>query len=244
MMALVFNKRREKFMEHHKNNEPHSFFHNQQILVKKTEELVRSKLEGEGTGHDWWHVHRVRNMALTLARQEKASAFTVELAALLHDIADWKFQKDGNDDVGPTMAQEFLDSIGVSKEISTHVSEIIKTISFKGAHVHTKVHTKEAEIVQDADRLDALGAIGITRCFAYGGLKNNPIHDPEIKPQLHSSFEEYKQGGKTSVNHFYEKLLLLKDRMNTEAGRRIAQQRHDVMEQFLSRFYKEWDGEL
>ncbi len=229
-------------MDQYKNKEPHSFFHNQQVFVKKTEEFVRSKLEGEGSGHDWWHVHRVRNMALTLAREEKASAFVVELAALLHDIADWKFQDGGNDDIGPAVAKEWLDSIGVSSEISTHVADIIKTISFKGAAVISKVRTKEAEIVQDADRLDAIGAIGISRTFAFGGMKGNPIHDPEIKPQNDQTFEEYKKCDTTAHNHFYEKLFLLKDRMNTDAAKKIAQERHEYMEQFIARFYKEWDG--
>ncbi len=212
-------------------------------IIKQTEEYVRSKLQGDSSGHDWWHIYRVWKMALKLAKEEKdVDLFVVQLAALLHDIADWKFYN-GDDDVGPKLAREFLSKLQVDKDIISHVCQIIKDISFKGAGVKTPMITKEGMIVQDADRLDAMGAIGIARTFAYGGFKGRDIYNPNIKPKKHSSFEEYKKSQGHSINHFYEKLLLLKDLMNTEAAKKVAEDRHKFMEQFLDRFFKEWEGE-
>jgi uncharacterized protein len=211
-------------------------------ILKQTDTHVRSLLSGEGSGHDWWHVDCVRKTALHIAKEEKADLFIVELGALLHDIADWKFHK-GDDSVGPRMAREWLQKLGVDEQTINHVCEIIKDISFKGAGVKTAMKTKEGMIVQDADRIQALGAIGVARCFAYGGSKAREIYNPDIKPTMHQSFEQYKSANGTSLNHFYEKLLLLKDRMNTAAGKKIAEKRHAYMEQFLEQFYKEWNGQ-
>jgi len=209
--------------------------------IKNTEVFVREKLEGEGSGHDWWHIHRVRNMALSIAKQEKADLFVVELAALLHDIADHKFHN-GDETVGPQVAGEWLTSENVEPNVILHIQEIIKDLSFKGANVATPMETIEGKVVQDADRLDAIGAIGVARAFAYGGHKNRELYNPEIAPTLHDTFEAYKKDTGPTVNHFYEKLFLLKDRMNTKAGHRIAEARHEYMKDFLKRFYAEWDG--
>jgi len=164
----------------------------------------------------------------------------VQLAALLHDIADYKFHG-GDDILGPQLAEKWLKKMQVEKGIISHVCEIIKEISFKGARVKSKMKTKEGMIVQDADRLDAMGAVGIARCFATGAKLNREIYNPKIKPKLHKSFEEYKKARSTSINHFYEKLLLLKDLMNTKTAKKIAKERHKFMKQFLDRFFKEWD---
>lgn len=206
-----------------------------------TEAFARAKLEGEGTGHDWWHLHRVREIALRLAREEGGCDLeVVELAALLHDIDDWKFS--GDEKAASRAARAWLESIGAPEATIAHVCEIADTISFKGAGVPTPMRTKEGMVVQDADRLEALGAIGIARAFAYGGAKGQELHSPDIEPRPHASFEAYKKGTKTTINHFHEKLLLLKDRMQTEAGRRLAAERHRYMEEFLARFGAEWDG--
>lgn len=210
-------------------------------ILQKTEQFVREKLEGEGTGHDWWHIHRVRNTALTLAEKEQADLFITELAALLHDIADHKFHG-GDDTVGPKVAGEWLGSLNVDQGTITHVKEIIKDLSYKGAGVATPMKSIEGKVVQDADRLDALGAIGIARAFAYGGHKNRALHDPDAPATMHDSFEAYKKDTGPTINHFYEKLFLLKDRMNTDAARAMAEERHEFMEEYVNRFLKEWDG--
>ncbi len=210
-------------------------------IIKATEEYVRKTLEGEGSGHDWWHVDCVRKTALHIAKEEKADLFIVELGALLHDIADWKFHN-GDETVAPRIAREWLEKQEADEQTIEHVCHIIKDISFKGAGVNTPMHTKEGQIVQDADRIQALGAIGIARCFAYGGSKGREIYNPNIKPAMHQTFEQYKKARGTTLNHFYEKLLLLKDRMNTETGKKIAQERHEYMEQFLKQFFKEWNA--
>ena len=215
-------------------------------LIHRTEALVRQRLAGEATGHDWYHTDRVRYLALRIAADEQIAGaevnrLTVELAALLHDIEDWKFHK-GDDSVGPRAAAAWLGEQGVDPDLIDHVAEIIATMSFKGAGVSTPMRTIEGQIVQDADRLEALGAIGIARSFAYGGFKGQMIHDPEITPAMHESFEAYKTAGGTTINHFSEKLLLLRDRMNTETGRRIAAHRHQFMESFLAEFFAEWEG--
>jgi len=189
-------------------------------IIKKTEKYVEKTLKNDGTGHDWWHIHRVRKTSLELGQKEKANLFIVELAALLHDIADWKFFG-GDDTKGAQTARKWLQKFNLEENTINHVCNIIKEISFKGAGVKTKMTTIEGQIVQDADRLDAIGAIGIARTFAYGGNKNREIYNPEIKPQFHQSFEEYKKSQGTSLNHFYEKLLLLKNLMNTKTGRKI-----------------------
>ncbi len=211
-------------------------------IIKKTEEYIRKALEGEGTGHDWWHVYRVRKNAVHLCNGEDADLFVVQLGALLHDIADWKFNG-GDDSVRPRKARERLEKFQVEEEVIAHVCEIIREVSFKGAGVSTRMQTKEGMIVQDADRLDALGAIGIARTFAYGGYKGREIYNPDIKPERHETFEQYKTKTGPSINHFYEKLLLLKDLMNTKTAKDVAKQRHEFMEQYLDRFYKEWEGE-
>lgn len=210
-------------------------------ILSKTEAYVRNKLEGEGSGHDWWHIHRVRNTALKLGIEENANLFVVELAALLHDIADHKFHG-GDEEIGPATAREWLTKLNVDESIINHVCEIIRDASFKGAEVETPMKTIEGKVVQDADRLDAIGAIGIARTFAYGGYKGRELYNPDIKPESHNSFDSYKKSTGPTINHFYEKLFLLKDRMNTESGRKLAEQRHQFMKEFVDRFLEEWGG--
>jgi len=209
--------------------------------IAATEAHVRAKFEGEGTGHDWWHVDRVRRTAVEMAAEEGADRAVVELAALLHDIADWKFH-DGDPHAGSREARTWLEGCGVDAGTIDHVCAIVDGVSFKGAGVDTPMETIEGRVVQDADRLDALGAIGVARTFAYGGHKGQPLHDPESEPEPHDSFEAYKSGGGSSIAHFHEKLLLLKDRMLTDSGRRRAAERHAFLETFLDRFRREWDG--
>ncbi len=210
-------------------------------LISKTEEYIRDKLEGEGSGHDWWHIHRVRNTALKLAKEENADPFVVELAALLHDIADHKFHN-GDEEIGPATARSWLKDLEIEEPDIEHVCEIIRDVSFKGAEVATPMKTIEGKVVQDADRLDALGAIGIARAFAYGGYKERELYNPDIKPEKHDSFEAYKKSTGPTINHFYEKLFLLKDRMNTDSGKKEAEKRHQFMRKFVERFLAEWDG--
>ncbi len=210
-------------------------------IIAKTTEFVRSRLEGEGTGHDWWHIDQVRKLALRIGQEEGADLFLVEIGALLHDVADFKFHG-GDETVGPRVAREWLESIQVDKDVIDHICDIILHISFKGANVENKISTLEGKVVQDADRLEALGAIGIARCFAYGGSKGRPIYEPGEEPEFHDSFEAYKKGPKSSLIHFYEKILLLKDRMNTPTGRKIAEGRHEFVERFLEQFHDEWEG--
>ena len=210
------------------------------LLLQRTNEYVRNALQGEATGHDWWHISRVYKSALIIGSLEDANLFIVQLAALLHDIGDWKFHG-GDDTVGAQMAGEWLTELGADPEVADHVCQIIRDISFKGAGVRCLMHSKEGMVVQDADRLDALGAIGIARAFAYGGHVGQEIYNPSLKPQCHETFEEYKASRSTTINHFSEKLLLLKDRMNTETGKRMAEQRHRFMETYLDRFFEEWE---
>jgi len=213
----------------------------QSQIIQRTEEFVRETLAADSTGHDWWHINRVRNVALKLAKTEGADPYIVELAALLHDIADWKFHA-GDITAGATKARQWLTSLGVDETIQARVAQIILTVSFKGAGVKNEVDTLEGQVVQDADRLDALGAIGIARTFAYGGHFNRVMYDPEEKPVQHATFEQYKSSKGTTINHFYEKLLLLKDRLNTKAAKEFAESRHKFVEDFLHEFYDEWDG--
>lgn len=210
-------------------------------VIKRTADYIKSKLDGEGSGHDWWHVYRVWKTAIEIGKKECADLFVVQLAALLHDIADWKFHS-GDDSVGPKLAGELLEKLDVDENIIFNVCKIIKEVSFKGAGVKSKIKTKEGMVVQDADRLDAIGAIGIARAFAYGGHKGREIYNPNIKPEKHETFEQYRNNKGTTINHFYEKLLLLKDLMNTPSARKIAEERHKFMEEYLDRFFKEWEG--
>jgi uncharacterized protein len=210
-------------------------------VIENTINFVKKQLENAESGHNWFHMERVYNNALLIAKEETCNLEVVQLAALLHDIADSKFH-DGDETVGPKVASDFLTSENVSEETINHVVKIIENISFKGGNFEKKFTSKELEIVQDADRLDAIGAVGIARTFNYGGFKNREIYDPEIEPNLKMTKEEYKNSTAPTINHFYEKLLLLKDKMNTESGKKIAQQRHAFMETFLEQFYNEWNG--
>ena len=211
-------------------------------LIDDTILFVKQKLENAESGHDWFHIERVYKNALLIAEGEDCDLMVVKLGALLHDIADSKFHN-GDETIGPKVARTFLESQNASELIITHVVNIIENISFKGGNFDQKFTSKELEIVKDADRLDAIGAIGIARTFNYGGFKNRPIYNPDVAPNLHMTKEEYKNSVAPTLNHFYEKLLLLKDTMNTETGKRIAQERHQFMELFLSQFYAEWEGE-
>ena len=208
-------------------------------VLRRTEAFVRGRMEGEGTGHDWWHVHRVRRTALRLAREEGADPYVVELAALLHDVWDHKFH-DGD---AAAEARAWLEGLGADGGTVAHVGDIIARLSFKGAGVPTPMASPEGAVVQDADRLDALGAIGIARTFAYGGSRGRPLHDPGAPPEAHASFEAYRASRGASLNHFHEKLFLLRDRMNTPAARRVAEARHRYMEGYVARFLAEWEGE-
>jgi uncharacterized protein len=213
-------------------------------LITKTAEFVKEKFKSEGSGHDWWHLYRVWQLAKHLAKEEKgAKLLVVELAALLHDIADWKFHG-GDEEAGPIAARGWLESIHVDDEIMKQVVYIVKHVSFKGGVKANVMNSIEGKIVQDADRLDAIGAIGIARVFAFGGNFNRPIHEPNEKPKNYNDFEAFKKNltKGSSINHFYEKLLLLKDKMNTESGKKIAQRRHEFMEKYLKEFYAEWEG--
>ncbi len=211
-------------------------------ILKRLEDTVFEKMSGEGTGHDKFHVERVLRMSRRImSTVEGADGFIVEAAALLHDIADHKFH-DGDEEIGPATAKAMLEELGADSTKTAEVVRIVEEISFKGAGVPTPMSSLEGRIVQDADRLDAIGAIGIARTFAYGGSRGFPLYDPKVKAVCHTSFAAYKTSTNPTINHFYEKLLLLKDLMNTEEGRRIAEGRHAFMEDFLTRFYHEWDG--
>ena len=211
-------------------------------LIDTTISFVKEKLKNAEGGHDWFHIERVYKNSLLIAQEEDCDIIVVQLSALLHDIADSKFH-DGDETVGPRTARNFLESQNVSEKIITHVINIIENISFKGGNFEKTFNSKELEIVQDADRLDALGAIGIARCFNYGGFKNRALYNPEIPPKFNMSKEEYKNSESPTLNHFYEKLLLLKDKMNTPTGKKIAEARHQYMEDFLSQFLAEWNGD-
>ncbi|WP_452599242.1 HD domain-containing protein [Pontimicrobium sp. MEBiC01747] len=211
------------------------------FYISKTITFVKEQLKGAEGGHDWFHIERVYNNAMLIAKNENVDVLVVALGALLHDIADSKFH-DGDETVGPKVAREFLFSINADSTVIEHVIQIIENISFKGGNVAQKFKSLELDVVQDADRLDAIGAIGIARTFNYGGFKNRTIYDPEIKPNLTMTKEEYKASTAPTINHFYEKLLLLKDRMNTKSGKKIALERHQYMLGFLEQFYAEWNG--
>jgi len=211
-------------------------------IIEKTIVFVKETLKDAEGGHDWFHIQRVFNNALLIAKDEKEiDPLVVGLGALLHDIADYKFHG-GDETIGPKKAKGFLESINVDRGIIEHIEDIIKNVSFKGGNFTQDFNSKELEIIQDADRLDAIGAIGIARCFSYGGFKKRPIYNPEIVPNLNMTKEEYKNSNAPSINHFYEKLLLLKGKMNTKAGKKIAAKRHEFMELYLKQFYAEWEG--
>ena len=212
-----------------------------QSPVEKTIEFVKQELKHAEAGHDWWHIERVWKSAKAIAKEENVDLLVVEFAALLHDIADAKFHN-GDEEIGPQKAGDFLNSIAVDEAIVFHVQEIIRNMSFKSSLGEVKFSSPEMLVVQDADRLDAIGAIGIARAFTYGGFKNRELYDPAIKPVIKQSKETYKNTTAPTINHFYEKLLLLKDKMNTETGKRIAQERHAFMEAYLEQFYGEWNG--
>ena len=211
-----------------------------EILLKETENFVKSVLKDDSSGHDWWHIHRVRKLALLIGKSEDADLFLVELAALLHDIDDWKLVENKDD---KQKAKSWLLSCGIDHKLTERICGVIEGVSFKGAGVNTSTNDLVCRVLQDADRLDAIGAIGIARTFAYGGSRGRGIYDPEIPPELHTDFENYKKSTTPSINHFYEKLLLLKDQMQTKMGRSLAEQRHEYMLRFLDQFYAEWNGE-
>src|SRR5690606_1174584 len=208
--------------------------------LNKTIAFVKETLANAEGGHDWFHTERVYKTALLIAKTENVDVFIVSLGALLHDIADSKFH-DGDETIGPKTAREFLFKINVDSAVIEHVVKIIENISFKGGNEKQTFNSPELEVIQDADRLDAIGAIGIARCFNYGGFKNRPLYNPEIKPNHSMSKEAYKASNAPTINHFYEKLLLLKDRMHTKTGKTIALERHNFMLKFLDQFYKEWN---
>ena len=215
---------------------------NKKQIILNTIDFVKETLEGAEGGHDWFHIERVYKNALLIAKEEKVDLFIVQLGALLHDIADAKFY-DGDESIGPKKARDFLESQQVEETVISHVENIILFISYKSSFdLNSCFSSPELNVIQDADRLDAIGAIGIARCFNYGGFKNRTLYDPEIEPNLKMTKEEYKKSKSPTINHFYEKLLLLKDKMNTKTGLIIAQRRHSFMDEFLQQFFDEWDG--
>jgi uncharacterized protein len=211
-------------------------------LINTTISFVKQTLQNAEGGHDWFHIERVYKNAILIAKTESCNLQVIELGALLHDIADSKFHN-GDETIGPKTARNFLESQHVASEVVQEVINIIENISFKGGNITQNYTSIELQIVQDADRLDAIGAIGIARAFSYGGFKNRAIYNPDIKPNLKQSKEEYKNNTAPTITHFYEKLLLLQDRMNTKTGKEIALERHKYMETFLKQFYAEWNGE-
>jgi uncharacterized protein len=212
------------------------------LIISSTINFVQEKLSGDSSGHDWWHIYRVWKTSIAIAKNyEEADGFIVQLASLLHDIADWKFHS-GDFSAGPRLAAEWLSKFSMDNTQIKHICQIIESLSFKGNGVRSEMETLEGKIVQDADRLDAIGAIGIARTFAYGGFKGRSIYTPGVKPKHHATAEEYLKSEGTTINHFHEKLLLLKDQMNTDFAKKIAEERHQFMEQFLARFHEEWEG--
>jgi uncharacterized protein len=211
--------------------------------IQDTITYVKQELKNAEGGHDWWHIERVWKTAKHIAKTEQVDLLVVELSALLHDIADSKFH-DGDESIGPQKARAFLHTLEIEEIVISHVIHIIENISFKGGKEAQTFQSTELDVVQDADRLDALGAIGIARTFNYGGFKNREIYNPTIPSNLNMTKEEYKKSTAPSINHFYEKLLLLQDRMNTATGKAMAAKRHQFMESYLEQFYSEWEGEL
>lgn len=210
-------------------------------IVQSAADHIKNLLAADSSGHDWWHIYRVWRMAIRLGQAEGADLYVVQLAALLHDIADWKFH-DGDLTAGPKAARAWMESHDVDIATIEHVCEIIGQLSYKGAGVSTDMNTLEGQVVQDADRLDAIGAIGIARAFAYGGHAGRLLYDPEHPPEQHDSPQAYRNSKGPTINHFHEKLLLLKNRMQTTTGKQLAQQRHVYMEEYLEQFHAEWEG--
>ncbi len=216
----------------------------EQQILSSTVKYVKARVQQDSTGHDWWHVYRVWKTALKIAKEEKDPSldlFIIQLAALLHDVDDWKARQPGDKEDTNTLA--WLLKAGADKDTIEKVCGIVRNVSFKGADVTDAMTSKEGKIVQDADRLDAIGAIGIARAFAYGGHKGKTIHDPEIQPKRHKTFAAYRESNSTTINHFYEKLLLIRERMNTETGKRIAEERDSYLRAYLEKFLKEWELE-
>ena len=210
-------------------------------IIRNTISFVKKTLEGAEGGHDWYHIERVWKTALFIREQEgEGELLTIELASLLHDISDAKFNG-GDDEIGSRMASEFLDKLGLEQEKIDHIQSIIRHVSYKGGFSQDQINSIEFQIVQDADRLDAIGAIGIARAFNYGGFKNRPIHDPDKPLQEYNDSKAYHKSDAPTINHFYEKLLKLKDLMNTATGKHLAEERHEYMLRFLDQFYREWD---
>ncbi len=215
-----------------------------QEIIEHTVNYLQQEFANESTGHDWYHIERVWKLSQKIAKKEgNNDLFIVEMGALLHDIADHKFHG-GDDSIGPKVAQEYLSQFSLENNEEEKIVAIVKEISFKGAGVPTPMSSNEGKIVQDADRLDAIGAIGIARTFAYGGSKNRPIYDPNVKPICHTSFAAYKTSTAPTINHFYEKLLTLRDKMNTPTAKIEAKRRHAFMEEFLRNFYTDWDAQI
>jgi uncharacterized protein len=212
----------------------------QQSIIERSSRFVRSELSNEPTGHDWWHAERVRNVATLIARNEGADLFVVSLASLLHDVGDFKFTK--SDEEGPRRAGLFLTDLKVARQIVFAVQDIIRCLSFKGSGVQDSCLSLEGKCVQDADRLDAIGAVGVARTFAYGGFVHRPIHDPDLAPSEHRTAEEYRNSLGTTINHFYEKLLLVQQRLKTDTAQKMARRRQDYMKGFLAEFEDEWKG--
>lgn len=213
----------------------------QEKLLQLITQDVKNIFIKDSSGHDWWHIFRVTKTAKNISKQEGGDNFIVELSALLHDVGDYKLFV-GNNNTPDVLIKKMLNKYSCSNEITTKVINVVKQVSYKGANVNTTPTSLEAKIVQDADRIDAIGAIGIARAFAFGGYKNRLIYNPNQKPILHNNFESYKNNKSHTINHFYEKLLLLKDRMQTKTGKKIAEERHEFMEMYLKQFYKEWEG--
>lgn len=213
---------------------------NQYEIINKTTAFIKNRFQEEGSGHDWWHIYRVCRLARTIAETEGGDLFIIEMASLLHDLDDWKI----SDGENQSETIKWLNGTGLGEDDKKRILEVIDQVSFKGAKVDTPANTIEAKIVQDADRLDAIGAIGVARAFAYGGSRGRLIYDPDSGPVMHQSFNEYKKSGNATVNHFYEKLLLLKDRMQTIKGKEFAESRHRFLVQYLEQFFNEWDGKI
>jgi uncharacterized protein len=210
-------------------------------VIARTEQRVKDELSTDTSGHDWWHIARVRQLAQFMSKREGADRYITELAALLHDISDYKLNG-GDHEKGAAVTYQWLRSLGESDICARQVAEIVRGVSFKGAGVKTDMPTLEGKVVQDADRLDAIGAIGIARAFAYGGFTGETIYDPDVPSRQHRTHQDYLDRHSTVIGHFYEKLFLLKDRMNTSCGREIATHRHQFMEAFVAEFFVEWDG--
>jgi len=213
---------------------------NKEEIISNTIKFVKRKLSGDSSGHDWWHIQRVLTLSRKIHQKEDGNLFIIELAALLHDVADWKFNM--NETSGLKIILDWMESQQIDPETIKSVLYIIENISYKGEAENNKMDSLEGKIVQDADRLDAIGAIGIARTFAFGGYKGNEMHNPDVKPLADMKFDQYKKSNGTTINHFYEKLLLLKNRMNTETATQLAKSRHQFMQLYLEKFYKEWDG--